>query len=211
MEEWLAGLIASVPGPLRPAANIIVGAILRVFQWVDGLFRRVVGGWNPLYGATEWLGGGLKELRDEIVETVKWVILTKIPQWSNAATQWAVRWAADRLRELRDWTAGQIQAVLRWAADRIGEARDLVDRLTRWASDQIHTIVDRVNRLLGRVFDDWATPLRLAEWLIGPLWTVFWRYAYSQRDKIIDWVWSGITPRLLRFAAEIERQIARVL
>lgn len=211
MEQWLTGLIAGIPGPLRPAAGVVIGAILRVFQWVDGLFRRVVGGWNPIYVAQDWFRGGLTWFRDEVLATVRWIIVTKIPQWANHALDLAVRWAHDRLVELRNWVEGTAQSILRWTSDRINDIRSFLDSLQRWITDRLKELYDAVRELLRRVFDTWATPLRLAEWLIGALWGVFWRHAYAQRDRIIEFIWRGMLPLLLRFAAEIERQIARLL
>ena len=211
MEQWLAGLIAAVPAPFRPAAQVVIGAILRVFQWVDGLFRRVVGGWNPIYEAARWLTSGITGFRDELVTTIRWLILTKIPGWANYALDLAVRWARDRIVELRDWTAGAVQAAIRWANDRINAVRDFAEAVRRWLVDLLRDPLEVLRQLRERVFGTWANPLRLAEWLIGALWTVFWRYAYSQRDRIVEWVWRSAGPLLLRFAAEIERQIARLL
>lgn len=210
MEAWLRALISSIPQPFRSAGELVIGAIIRVFQWTNSLLIRTRGNWNPLADAARWLNQGIDSLASEIYTTVKHLILTKIPQWAQWAVDNALRWAADRINEAKAIARNLFNSAIAWARDQINAARDLIGSVLKWAADRIAWLWAGVTRLLDRVFTDWASPLRLAEWLVGAMWTVLWRYAWSQRDKFVDVARGFTLTLLLRASKEIERQIARL-
>lgn len=211
MEAWLLALIAAIPQPFRAAAALVINAIIRLFQWTDGLARRVRGGWNPITAAAQWLSQGLLSLGNDMWTTLRWIILIKIPMWANHAMTVAINWASARINELHNWAQSIVDNVFRWTVTQIQGVLSTLDGLRKWASGLLAEARAAINRLLSRVFDTWATPARLAEWIVGAMWTALWRYAWSQADRIAAALWAARRTLALRTVSEIERIIGRLL
>lgn len=211
MEAFLLGLIAGTPGPFRPAVALVVGGILRVFQWTDSLLKRVHYQWNPIADAQRWANDRLRFLRDELYNTLKHTILIRIPQWANNALNYAVRWASDRLTALGSWARGALADLTRWATARLGELRSFATAVRDWAAGLLSGLLADARALKDRVFGLLGTPARMAEWLAAAMWSALWRYGYSQADRIGRALWSARRTIALRVVVEVERLIGRII
>jgi len=210
VEAWLRALISAIPFPFRPAGELVIGGIIRLFQWTNSLLGRVRSNWNPLSAAARWLSQGIDKLAIEAYLTFKHLILDRLPAWAQHAINTALRWAADRINAARALAQALFDSAITWARDRINDVRKFAQDALRWTTEWIAWLRDATVRLIRRVFEDWASPFRLAEWLVGAMWSALWRYAWGQRDRLVDAVKPIIVGLLLRAAHEIERQIARM-
>lgn len=211
MLAWLQGLIWALPGWVRAPAQIIISGLIRTWTWFDALARAAIPGWTRMESGAVWLASGLIELGKETVGATYWIVFVAIPRAAQHTLNAAITWSAMRLVELRAWAAELIGSMLRWVVDRIRDLLDLVDGLRRWTIGQLAAVIGAVNRLIGRVFDDWANPHRLAVWLVAAMWSAIWSYVWSNVDRYVDWLWARRRVLLLRGAAEIERILARLL
>lgn len=211
MEGFLVGLIAAAPGPLRPIVALVVGGILRVFQWSNSLLKRVRTQWNPIADAQRWANDRLRYLRDELYNTLKWVIITRIPQWANNALNYAVRWASDRLSALGAWARSALADLTRWATARINDLRAFATAVRDWAAGILAGILADLRSVKDRLFGVFGTPVRLAEWLAAAMWSALWRYAWSQADRLASALWAARRTVFLRSLAEVEKLLGRVI
>lgn len=211
MPWWLQGLLWVLPGWLQAPLRSLVDGIKGVWSWFDELARRYIPGWRRIAGAGQWLAGGLWELARETTGTLRWLALSAIPEARDWAIHRAITWASQRLTELRTWAVGRLDSLRRWATDRLRSLITTLDSLRKWASERIADLKKRVDTLITRVFSTWATPGRLATWLVGAMWGALWRYGWSNVDRFALFFWRRRQALLLFGAREIERILAKLL
>ena len=146
MEGWLQGLIGAIPGPLRPAAALIIGAVIRVYQFFLSLARRVVPGWWDIAAAAVWLMAGIRNFTGDTVNMLRWLLTVRIPQWANHAIDTVRKWATARIGEVRDLARGLVDTLRRWAIDRIRDVLSIMDGLRRWISERVAEIRGEIGR-----------------------------------------------------------------
>jgi len=211
MEAWLRAVLAVIPQPFRTPASLLVGALIRVWQWSDGLARRTRSVWDPMWIAAHFLRNGIATLGLETLNTLRWLVTVRLPKLFKTAVDSAVKWAADHIIAVANQAKSLVDNLRRWATDRIREALTAIDGLRRWAAGLLAELKSGVSRLLGMVFGTWATPARLAAWLAGAMWSALWRYGWQQADRIAEAAWRARRTLALRTIAEIEHIIGRIL
>ena len=211
MESWLAGLVSTVPSPLRPVARIIIGAVLAVYKWAYGLGKRARSAWNPLSVAAGLLKIGLGALGGEVYSTLRWLTLVKVPALARWARDTAVRLIVPLLTTLGNALRALVGDLRRWAESAISRVLSTLSNLARWAGDRVSEIKADIKRLLAMVFGTWSTPERLATWLVGAMWSALWRYVIGQRDRFALAAWQMRQTITLKTLSEIERILGRLL
>lgn len=211
MYGWIYGILAHFPGIIKKAGKWILDRIWSVFD--DGLrFARWIKS-----GVQAMIGGGknvIRGIRDALTETywtVKWIILTEIPRRAKRAFDDAIKWAGANLNWLRGKLEGAISTLERWAKQAISTLKGWAENAVKWLTNNVNSLIANVKKLLDRVFGTWSTPLRLAEWAIGAIWTVALRYAYSNRERIARWFIQSSAAFAQFIARTIEQLLVRLL
>lgn len=211
MKAWIYGILGALPGIIRKPGTWIIDRIWGVFS--DGLrFARHIKD-----GAQRYVGGYknlVRGIRDSLVDayyTVKWVIVTEIPRRVKKGVEDAIRWAQSNLNWLRQRLEAAIKTLDRWATNAINTLQSWAQKAVKWLTDNVNSLLSSTKKLLDRVFNLWSTPLRLAEWLVGAMWTVSLRYLYSHRDRIAQWFLRSSVTFTQWLARELERVLVRLL
>lgn len=211
MRNWIYALANVLPWPVNKGAKWLADRIFGVFndgvafaRWVkDGFFTLARDGKAFLNSAHSWFA--------EMYVTVRHIVTVRIPRMANDAVQRATKWAADRVT----WALNQAKALIstldRWAKTAISMLRSWAEGAVRWLTGQVNSLIANARKLLDRVFGLWATPLRLAEWLIGALWSVALRYLYQQRDRIATWLFRESGAFTVWLARQLESILLRLL
>jgi ABC-type proline/glycine betaine transport system permease subunit len=211
VRAWLYGILSSFPGIIRKAGEWLIDRIYGVFS--DGLrfARWIKYGVQKLNGAGKNFIRAFRSALDEIYWSVKWLILTEIPRRAKAAFNDAIKWAGATI----DWLNKTLRAVISTLEKSIKAAlstlRKWAEDAVKWLTGQVNQLVANVKKLLERVFNLWSTPARLAEWLVGAMWSVFLRFMYSNRDKIARWFLQSSAVFTQWLARELEKVLVRFL
>lgn len=211
MKSWLYGILSAFPSIIRKAGEWIIDRIFGVFN--DGLrfARWIKYGVQKLNGAGKNFIRAIRSALDEIYWTCKWIILTEIPRRARAAFNDAIKWAGATIDWLNKTLRAVISAVERSLRAALAALRKFAEDAVKWLTGQVNQLVTNVKKLLERVFTTWSTPARLAEWLIGALWTVFLRFVYSNRDRIARWFLNNSAAFTQWLARELEKVLVRFL
>lgn len=211
MKNWLYAILSALPGPIRKAGEWLVDRIYGVFS--DGIrfARWIKYGVQKLNGAGKNFIRAFRSALDEIYWTCKWLILTEIPRRARAAFTDAIKWAGGTI----DWLNKTLRAVINTVEKSLRGAlttlRKWAEDAVRWLTTNVNQLIANVKRLIDRVFNLWSTPARLAEWLVGALWSVFLRFMYSNRDKIARWFLQSSAAFAQWLARELEKVLVRLL
>ncbi len=211
MEAFLRALYAVIPGWLRPVAAPVIDRLLAVWRWSQSLAVRVRGGWQRVNTGTQRLRDGLERLGGATYDTLRWLTQVRVPALARWSRDAAIRWARDRVQELRVAVGSVRTLAIRAVSALRAEALAWLSALRRWVAGLVGPVLSAVGRLLTRVFDTWATPARMAAWLAGAMWSALWHYAYSNIDRFAEALWSRRRRLTLRTIDEITQIVRHVL
>lgn len=211
MREWIYALANVLPWPVNKGARWLADRIFGVFsdgvkfaRWLKGGFHSLwASGKNFLLAKREWLL--------ETVVTFQWLVLQRIPKIARDTLNGAIKWATARIDWLHSLLRGTIDTLERWAKNAINALKSALSAFQNWATGLINALRSNVTRLLDRVFGILGTPQRMAEWLIGALWTVFLRFLFQNRERIASWFIRGSGSFTVWLARELERILVRML
>lgn len=211
MRNWIYALANVLPFPLNKGAKWIADRIFSVFN--DGvLFSRwLKAGFHSLWANGKAFLVASRDWLTETVVTFQWVILTRIPKVAADTLKNAIKWATDRVAWLDRTLRAVIHTLDRWAQNAINAVKSALSAFQNWATRLINALTSNVKSLLDRVFGLWATPQRLAEWLVGALWSVFLRFLYQNRERIASWLIRSSGTFTVWLARELERVLLRML
>lgn len=190
MEAWLNSLLDKIPSPLRGAAKWLLSGVIQVFRWVDGLARRVRVAWNRFTTAAQTLRGGIIYMGTELYTTLRWLVTVRIPRAITDATNRIHSALAALIARVQAEVAAALDAAMRWLRGILASLWAAVRDLRAWVANLVSPWVNRVRDLVARVFDTWATPARLAQWLVGAMWSALWGYVDRNLDRLVMAAWS---------------------
>jgi hypothetical protein len=211
VDDFIRALTRFLPSWAISLAQPVIDRLLAVYAWAYGLGARVAGGWRSLRTGVTRARDGLIRLPGEVFTTFMWLVTVRIPAVLRVAINTAVTTVTDIINRVRAAILAELATLRRWATDAVNGVLGLLGTLRRWVTDQLNTLISAVRRLLGQVFGVWATPERLAEWLIGALWARWWRYASDHADEVLAWLWARRQTAQLRAVAEVEQVLGRLL
>ena len=210
MGDWLRSLIGAASGGLRRLAEDVYNKLVGLWNQTTNVWARIRGGWLRLYAMAAYFLVWAGQSALEAALTLQWVITILIPNFVGA-----------RLAELRAWAAGIVNAVearakaalndlLRWTLGQVNNALSILDSVRRWALDRVAEIRAVLNRITGPVVDLLTDPARLAEWVVGALWSPLWRLLYNRREAIAEWFTARSVSATRWLARELESIIVRL-
>lgn len=211
MKAWLYAIIGSLPSIIRKPGTWIIDRIFGVFD--DGLrfARWIKHGIQVLNGAGKNFIRGVRSVFHEVFVTVQWLITVYIPRLAKNAFNDAIKWAGGTIDWLNKKLSGLISTLDRYVKIAVNTLKGWIQSAVDWLTSNVNSLRDIARRLIDRVFNTWNTPMRLAEWLVGALWTVFLRFIYSNRDRIARWFLQSSVAFTQWLARELERVIVRFL
>jgi hypothetical protein len=211
MKNWIYALASVLPFPLNKGAKWIADRIWGVFH--DGIrfARWLKDGFYALARDAKFFLEYLRLFLGETLATVKWVIVTRIPQLANKAFNDAVKWAQGRIDWVYNTLKGVVATLEKWVKATYNTLKSWAENAIDWLVKQVNALISNVGKLMDRVFNLWSTPARLATWLIAELWKVFLQYVYQQRDKIASWMLNSSAAFTMWLARQLESIIVRLL
>lgn len=211
MRGWIYALANVLPWPVSKGAKWLADRIWGVFSdgvrfalWIkDGFYTLARDGRTFLTSARTWIA--------EAHSTIKWLVITRIPKIAADTLNNAIKWATSRVNWALNIARGLVSTLERWTRATINTLRSWAESSVKWLTGQVNSLLANVKKVLDRVFGLWSTPLRLAEWLIGALWTVALRYLYSQRERIAAWFINSSGAFTVWLARTLENILVRML
>lgn len=211
MYDWIYSLIAASILPIRNLVNEITDRISSIWStWTN-----TVAGWRGQ--ADGWIGH-LGELMPAtlrqglaVYTMLRYLLLVFVPGLVAQRVADAIRWAADRVAELRAYLLGQLALVRDWLVARIDDALGLLADLRSWIFARMAEVVDVVNQLLAHVFGPLGTPERLVAWIFGTLVTALATWMLDNIDVLAAEAFRrrrGLEDQALNVAGRIIDRIA---
>jgi hypothetical protein len=211
MEGWLRAIVAVAIGPVRELANAVSSRLSGIWSTIGRVFGGIRSAWGRLRARALAFLIKTRDALGEAYFTLRWLIFVRIPALLRNAkrelTEWVsqgIRWLGTELRKL-------IATLDKWAKHAVAAVTNSLRAFRDWALGKINALIADAARLVRRVFGDWSSPAKLAEWLVGALWGAFLRLVYSQRDRIASWFLRTSTAFTLWLARALESVIGRLM
>lgn len=211
MKKWIYALVGLLPFPLDKGARWIADRIYS--PWIDGVHfaKWIKGGvarWRDKY---LFMLDGLRTFYLESFVTLRWIIITEIPRRLTALGNAVIGHLTSLVNSIANGIISLVSNLRKWAEARVNSIVAFINDLVDWISSAINSIRDGLSKLLDRVFNVWATPGRLAQWIIGALWGVFLAHLYQQRERIARWFLNSSGAFTVWLAKQIESILVRLL
>ena len=169
MDDFLNGLVALIPNPLKGAAQAIVSRLLTIWHSVTDFWARVRGGWQRLRNANFALG--LSQLRHlyALAVTLRWFATVYVPRQADLFAN-AVRTEARALfNQAVAGARAELSAVNGFLSSRLSAGLQALSDWARWTLTSVQGLQADARRLLDHVFGPLGSPQRLAAWAIGAI------------------------------------------
>lgn len=211
MEEWVRDLISRATRGIKELAE----AAWERFAWIHGFILSVLNGIKSAFGY--FVNGAIHQLNKalsfakEVYTTLRWVIITRIPQAVSAATTSITKWALGQIRAARDYAKGLYDTVIRWSVDRIREIGNTISNVRQWVSDRLTELYNLARKTGELVFTLLTSPQRMARWLVEAMVSELFRHIDRNADRIFTFVRQRSVYYTFRFADRLEDLISRLL
>lgn len=211
MRTWIYALIDILPWPINKGARWIADRIWGVFN--DGIrfSKWIRGGMEYWTVRASNFVRGLRQVLGETYTTLKWIIVTRLPQVAKKTLDDAIKWALGRI----DWVWLNLKGVIadleRFLKSQIATLRDWAHKAVDWLTKTVNTLITNVTKLVDRVFGLLGTPARMAEWIVAAMWSAFLKYLSQQRDRIASWFLNSSGAFTMWLARQLESILVRLL
>lgn len=211
METLIRNLIEFAIGPVRNFVNAFRNSVLRLWHILVDFFggSRVawvwLRQWYNNWTIAHWFG---------LLSVYDWarnLMFVRIPRLLDILTRDLTGWASRLINDVGNLARGLFRQAIDWATRAANFVHGLLDDFSRWAVGWISRLVGDVGRLLRRIFDDWATPERLAAWIVGAMFRALWGFFLSNVERVSVSLWPLRARIIMSTLGLVERILARVL
>jgi hypothetical protein len=207
----LSYMISHVPGFMRPAVNWLVDGLRKITGHIAALWNTLGHAVGALFNAVAVFRAYVVGFGVTVANAVWWVKNVYIPARLNALQASIIAVLNQALALAHNTLMSVIRGVERWASDRLRELGEFAAGIYAWALHQLSLVTAGLNALINALRHVMSGPAALAEWLVGEMWRAFLRYAYGNRDRIANWVFSQSVSFTNWIARQIEDVIVRIL
>lgn len=211
MDKWIRDLINSVTAGLTALINAVAERIAWVYTAFVGFFIKVRSAHDTLVKGVMHGLTALLSVSRETYNTLRWLILIRIPTVVTNAVNSAVNWLVQFIANVRAYLEAVISNVIRWATEQIARIDSFIDRILRWVHDTINAIVTLLTRVASLVLALLTDPRHLAAWAIDAITREFLVWLDKNADRMFNLARERSVSYALRFAGRIEDMISRLL
>lgn len=206
--DWM---LANTPGFLRPGVSWLLSGLRKITGYISSLWNSVGNAAGNLYVTISAMRAHLVTFAVTVMFALLWLELVWIPAKVGEGVNLVQRITIAIIMSVRAELAQGLQAVQAWAQYGLGRLNALVAAVIDWATRQLA----RVDAFLAALLDALAHVINgpdvLAEWLIGATWRAALRYLFSQRDRIVNWLFRGSFAFTAWIAKVLEDTLVRML
>jgi hypothetical protein len=211
VEDWIRSLIAQGVRSVTGLAQATARRLTSVWSVITAFFVRVATAATTVRARILGLFAAMARHAAATLTTLRWIILTYVPRRLAQAAADLRTWTANLIRTTVNAVRALVDQLASWARARVAELLGALDALRRWALDRVALLADRVNRLLDRVFGLWATPSRLAAWLVGAMFGALLRFAVDNAVRVGRALWAARARVALDGLHLVEDIITRII
>jgi phage-related protein len=206
--DWM---LSAVPGFMRPGVGWLLSGLRKMTGYISSLWNSVGNAFGVLYGTIAAVRAHLVTFASTVLFGLLWLRYVWVPAKVSEAIHaiQGIVWTA--VAALKAEILGALHALSSWAQWAIGEVRTFITAVVDWAAGQLAGIGEFLGRLVKALQHVLSGPDALAEWLVGGMWRALLRYAFSQRDRIFNWLFKGSFSFTVWIAQVVEDMIVRML
>lgn len=211
MDRWIRDLINAAISGLTGLINGVVDRLAWVYNVIITFFIKVRTGFDGALNGLRSKLVALHGLAGEIYTTLRWIVITRIPQIVGNAVTNAVNYVIAQINNVGQFLRGLIDGLSDWAWRQIQRIDAFVDQVIRWVTGKLNAITDTLDRVVDIVMNLLTDPKRLAAWVIDAVTDEFLRWLNRNADRIFLVVRQRSVHYTMMFADRIEDMIARLL
>lgn len=208
---YVYSLVDDLPSILKPGARFIADRVFAIWDDISAVLRISVPWWKYIRDSVSNFTTMAMQAAEQGAFAIRWLATIYLPRIVSSTAQAVIDWTSRLIDAVRQ----TINDVRDWLLD---QARRMFNTVTQYATDIYHWAIDRlreiweplsivVDRVGALLFD----PRKLAEWVIGAIWSAFWRYADDHIDAIVEFVWQRRSIVVGRILARAESILERLL
>jgi predicted PurR-regulated permease PerM len=153
----------------------------------------------------------LASLAYEVYITLRWLVVTRIPQVVGNAVNAATNYLVGQLNNLGSFLRGLIDGLSAWIQQQVKRIDTFVDNVIRWVTKQFNEIIATLTWVYRTVVALLTDPRRLAVWAIDAIIGEAVRWADRNADRLFILVRQRSIHYTLQFADRIESMLSRLL
>jgi AcrR family transcriptional regulator len=211
VEDIIRRLIDFALGPFRVVIEAFRNSVLRMWQVLVSFFTIGRDAWRNLRA---WVDHFMLNRFWSLLAIYDWgrnLIFVRIPRLLDQLSRDLTSWAARLINDVGNLARALYRQAIDFATRAVNVVRGILDDLSRWVTAWINRLIADVTRLLRRIFDDWASPERLAAWLVGAMFRALWGFFLSNVERVSVALWPLRMRIIMNTLGLVERILARVL
>lgn len=211
MDRWIRDLINQVSSGLSKLIDAVAQRISWVYTVFITFFIKVRTAYDRFVSGLQHGLNSLIRLGTETLNTLRWVVFTRIPQVVNSAVSGAINYLLQQIANVHAFLQGVINGLSSWIGEQINRIDAWLNSVINWASQWINSIWDTLTRIRDIVLSLLTDPARLATWLVEAILMEALRWVDRNADKLFSIFRQRAIAYTLRFADRIEDMLARLL
>jgi len=207
----LSYMISHVPGFMRPAVNWLVDGLRKITGHIAALWNVLGHAVGALFNAVAVFRAFIVGFAVTVANGFWWVKNVYIPARLNALLYTILALVNQAIAIAQNVVLSVVYGLERWVSDRLRELGAFAAGIYAWALHQLSLLGSALSALINALRHVMSGPAALAEWLVGEMWRSLLRYAYGNRDRVVNWLFSQSVSFTNWIARQIEDIIVRIL